>query len=290
MPQGVGADHRHRRGPARCDVGAVRGAVPARGGPPQRRAGGDPGPTDAGGAGRPVAAGRRRRRARCAMTSRPPSTASGWTSRSSAATTCRSCGSRRRTPSSCWAGRSPPRRSAVVAREVAALGVNIDFIRGVSDYPVTGLELRVSVPAGGVRPAADRAGPRWPPTRASTSRIEDYSLARRAKRLIVFDVDSTLIQGEVIEMLAARAGAPRTRSPRSPRPRCAVSWTSRSRCSSGWPPWRACRPTVLDEVADQLELTPGCADHAADVAAVGFSLRRGLRAASGRSSSRSPTS
>ena len=33
----------------------------------------------------------------------------------------------------------------VVAREVAALGVNIDFIRGVSDYPVTGLELRVSV-------------------------------------------------------------------------------------------------------------------------------------------------
>ncbi|PRC48576.1 phosphoserine phosphatase, partial [Mycobacterium sp. ITM-2017-0098] len=34
----------------------------------------------------------------------------------------------------------------VVAREAAALGVNIDFIRGVSDYPVTGLEMRVSVP------------------------------------------------------------------------------------------------------------------------------------------------
>ena len=37
--------------------------------------------------------------------------------------------------------------------------------------------------------------------------LEDYSLSRRAKRLIVFDVDSTLIQGEVIEMLADRAGA-----------------------------------------------------------------------------------
>jgi len=36
----------------------------------------------------------------------------------------------------------------VVARGMAALGVNIDFIRGVSDYPVTGLELRVSVPPG----------------------------------------------------------------------------------------------------------------------------------------------
>ena len=37
-----------------------------------------------------------------------------------------------------------------VARELAALDVNIDFIRGVSDYPVTGLELRVSVPRNGV--------------------------------------------------------------------------------------------------------------------------------------------
>ncbi len=36
----------------------------------------------------------------------------------------------------------------VVARKAAGLGVNIDTIRGVSDYPVTGLELRVSVPAG----------------------------------------------------------------------------------------------------------------------------------------------
>ena len=33
-----------------------------------------------------------------------------------------------------------------LARAVAALGANIDLIRGVSDYPVTGLELRVSVP------------------------------------------------------------------------------------------------------------------------------------------------
>ena len=55
-----------------------------------------------------------------------------------------------------------------VARAVAALGVNIDFIRGVSDYPVTGLELRVSVPPGSIancRPAS----PSWPPSRASTS-------------------------------------------------------------------------------------------------------------------------
>ena len=35
-----------------------------------------------------------------------------------------------------------------VARAAASLDVNIDFIRGLSDYPVTGLELRVSAPPG----------------------------------------------------------------------------------------------------------------------------------------------
>jgi len=36
--------------------------------------------------------------------------------------------------------------------------------------------------------------------------VERAGLTRRAKRLVVFDVDSTLIQGEVIEMLAAHVG------------------------------------------------------------------------------------
>ncbi len=93
-----------------------------------------------------------------------------------------------------------------VAREVAALGVNIDLIRGVSDYPVIGLELRVSVPPGAdgaLRTALNRVSSEEHVDVA----VEDYTLERRAKRLIVFDVDSTLVQGEVIEMLAAKAGA-----------------------------------------------------------------------------------
>ena len=94
----------------------------------------------------------------------------------------------------------------VVAREAAALGVNIDFIRGVSDYPVTGLELRVSVPAG-VYGQLQAVLARVAVAESVDIAVEDYSLSRRAKRLIVFDVDSTLIQGEVIEMLAAHAGA-----------------------------------------------------------------------------------
>ena len=93
-----------------------------------------------------------------------------------------------------------------VAREVAALGVNIDLIRGISDYPVTGLELRVSVPPG-VGGQLQAVLTRVAADAGVDVAFEDYSIARRAKRLIVFDVDSTLIQQEVIEMLAARAGA-----------------------------------------------------------------------------------
>ena len=95
-------------------------------------------------------------------------------------------------------------------RALAGLNINIDAIRRIADYPVTGLELLVSVPGNSTREAADTE------LRATLVRIaargevdlavERVGIARRAKRLVVFDVDSTLVQGEVIEMLAERAG------------------------------------------------------------------------------------
>jgi phosphoserine phosphatase len=143
----------------------------------------------------------------------------------------------------------------VVAREVAALGVNIDFIRGVSDYPVTGLELRVSIPPGAdgqlqavlARVAVDEG---------VDIALEDYSLSRRAKRLIVFDVDSTLIQGEVIEMLAARAGAAAavaevTEAAMRGELDFAESLHRRVATLAGLP------AEVLEDVGEQIELTPG---------------------------------
>lgn len=144
----------------------------------------------------------------------------------------------------------------VVAREAAALGVNIDFIRGVSDYPVTGLELRVSVPAGAVYEQLQAAMARVSVDERVDIALEDYSLSRRAKRLIVFDVDSTLIQGEVIEMLAARVGAEAavaevTEAAMRGELDFAESLHRRVETLAGLP------VSVLDEVADQLELTPG---------------------------------
>ncbi|MGB3485824.1 MAG: phosphoserine phosphatase SerB [Mycobacterium sp.] len=145
----------------------------------------------------------------------------------------------------------------VLAREAAKLGVNIDFIRGVSDYPVTGLELQVSVPSG--------AGGQLQSALAAVAveegidvALEAASLSRRAKRLIVFDVDSTLIQGEVIEMLAARAGAGAeakvariTEAAMRGELDFAESLRERVATLEGLP------ASVVDEVADRLELTPG---------------------------------
>ena len=144
----------------------------------------------------------------------------------------------------------------VVAREVAALGVNIDTIRGVSDYPVTGLEMRASVPAGGAYGQLQTALARVAVAEGVDIALEDYSLSRRAKRLIVFDVDSTLIQGEVIEMLAERAGALAavaevTEAAMRGELDFAESLHKRVATLAGLP------AEVLDEVADQIELTPG---------------------------------
>jgi len=142
-----------------------------------------------------------------------------------------------------------------LASEVAALGVNIDLIRGVSDYPVTGLELRVSVPPG-VGGQLQAVLTRVAADAGVDVALEDYSIARRAKRLIVFDVDSTLIQQEVIEMLAARAGAldavaAITDAAMRGELDFAESLHQRVGTLAGLP------AEVLDEVAEDIELTPG---------------------------------
>ncbi|MCV7228544.1 phosphoserine phosphatase SerB [Mycolicibacterium komossense] len=143
----------------------------------------------------------------------------------------------------------------VLAREAAALGVNFDTIRGVSDYPVTGLELRVSVPPG-MGAQLQTVLARVAAEEGVDLALEDYSLSRRAKRLIVFDVDSTLIQGEVIEMLAARAGAEAkvaqiTEAAMRGELDFADSLRERVATLAGLP------AEVLDDVAEQLELTAG---------------------------------
>ena len=91
---------------------------------------------------------------------------------------------------------------AVTAR-IAAHGANIDRIRRLSQYPVTTLEFDVSgadVPALRAELAAVAAAERVDVA------VAPAGLARLGARLVVMDVDSTFIQQEVIELLAAKCG------------------------------------------------------------------------------------
>jgi phosphoserine phosphatase len=100
---------------------------------------------------------------------------------------------------------SPLKASAMgaMAGRIADCGGNIDRIERMARYPVTAIDLHVS----GVDPdvlrsllAAEAA------VQSVDVAVQPANLLRRGMRLIVLDVDSTLIQGEVIEMLAAHAG------------------------------------------------------------------------------------
>ncbi|HUP15692.1 MAG TPA: phosphoserine phosphatase SerB [Acidimicrobiia bacterium] len=96
-----------------------------------------------------------------------------------------------------------PEAFGAVANAIASAGGNIDSIERLSRYPVISYELAVS---GG-----DQAAMRSSLLVTSAGHDVDVAvqaegLTRRSKRLIVLDVDSTLIQDEVIDLLADEAG------------------------------------------------------------------------------------
>ncbi|MFE3293263.1 phosphoserine phosphatase SerB [Rhodococcus sp. NPDC059234] len=145
-----------------------------------------------------------------------------------------------------------------IARELAKQGANIDSIRGIADYPLTGLELMVTAADTGAdaNGALRTALAEVAVEESVDIAVERAGLARRAKRLIVFDVDSTLVQGEVIEMLAARAGKEdEVRAVTESAMRGEIDFTEslhqRVAVLAGLD------ASVIDEVGRDLELTPG---------------------------------
>jgi phosphoserine phosphatase len=96
-----------------------------------------------------------------------------------------------------------PAAIAGIAGRIAASGANIDRISRLAHRPVTCIEFDIS--------GADPAGLRAALASESVDRGVDVAvqrggLHRRAMRLVVMDVDSTLVSGEAIDLLAARAG------------------------------------------------------------------------------------
>ncbi|HLK72972.1 MAG TPA: phosphoserine phosphatase SerB [Streptosporangiaceae bacterium] len=96
-----------------------------------------------------------------------------------------------------------PAAITAIAGQIAASGANIDRIGRLARHPVTCIELEVS----GGDPARLRADlAQVAVSQGIDVAVQRGGLHRRALRLIVMDVDSTLIRDEVIDLLAARAG------------------------------------------------------------------------------------
>jgi phosphoserine phosphatase len=149
----------------------------------------------------------------------------------------------------------PLRASAIAAvtGRIAACGGNIDRITRLSRYPIMSFELLVS----GGDPDTLRAELA---VEAATQHVDvavqRAGLYRRAKRLICMDVDSTLVAGEVIELLAEHAGCSRQVAAITEQAMTGeldFEQALRQRVAL----LEGLSARVIDEISDQLVLTPG---------------------------------
>ena len=146
-----------------------------------------------------------------------------------------------------------PAAIAAIAGRIAASGANIDRIGRLANRPVTCIEFEVS--------GADPVGLRAVLARDSVElgvdvAVQRAGLHRRAMRLVVMDVDSTLLQDEAIDVLAARAGcAPQVREVTAAAMRGEVDFAESLHLRVGL--LAGLDASVIDEVAGSLRLAPG---------------------------------
>ena len=142
---------------------------------------------------------------------------------------------------------------SALAATMAAADTNIVRIDRVADYPVTVLAFEVLSPdPDGLRPALAARGMDL----AVDVAVQPRGLARRGVHLVVMDVDSTLIQDEVIEVLARHAGCEDevraiTESAMRGELDFAESLEARVALLAGLP------GDVLDRARSEVRLTPG---------------------------------
>ena len=140
-----------------------------------------------------------------------------------------------------------------VANAIASNGGNIERIHRTASYPVTAIELTVSgAEQGKLRTDLAQVGRE----NSVDIAVSPGGLMRWAKKLVVMDVDSTLIQQEVIELLGAKAGKGAeiiaiTESAMRGELDFAESLRARVALLSGLP------ESVLTQVQSEITLTPG---------------------------------
>ncbi len=146
-----------------------------------------------------------------------------------------------------------PAAITAIAGQIAASGANIDRIGRLALHPVTCIEMEIS---GGDPVLLREDLARVAVAQGIDVAVQRGGLHRRALRLIVMDVDSTLIRDEVIDLLAARAGAAEdvarvTAATMRGELDFAASLRERVGLLAGL------EAGVLDEVRDELRLTAG---------------------------------
>ncbi|MFC6707182.1 phosphoserine phosphatase SerB [Flexivirga alba] len=157
---------------------------------------------------------------------------------------------------------------AAITSAIGDQSANIDRIRRLSRDPVTTLELDLS---GADVPQLRRALALLAAEHGVDIAVSPGGLARRGRRLLVMDVDSTLIQDEVIELLAAHAGRAAevaTVTERAMRGELDFeqSLHERVRCLAGLD------VSVFDDVRRAIRLTPGARTLVRTVRQLGFSV------------------
>jgi len=146
-----------------------------------------------------------------------------------------------------------PTAFTAVANAIASNGGNIERIHRTASYPVTAIELTVS----GVAIIKLRTELAIIANANSVDiAVSPGGLMRWAKKLVVMDVDSTLIQEEVIELLGKKAGkgseiAEITESAMRGELDFEASLRARVKLLAGLP------ESVLGEVQKEITLTPG---------------------------------
>ncbi|GAA4976642.1 phosphoserine phosphatase SerB [Kineococcus glutinatus] len=168
---------------------------------------------------------------------------------------------------------APLRAEAVAAITtlLAERGANVDRIRRLSRRPVTTLELDVSFDAPAETDPLRRALTATAGAHGVDVALSPAGLARRGSRLVVMDVDSTLIRQEVIELLAAHAGREAEVAEVTARAMrgeidFAQSLVQRVGCLAGLP------VQVLEEVRAAVQLTPGARTLCRTLRRLGFTL------------------
>lgn len=142
---------------------------------------------------------------------------------------------------------------AKMAQAVRDAGGNIERMSRIAAYPVTAIELIIQAPDNETlrKEAAAVAS-----ERGIDISVQPISLDRLGRHLVVLDVDSTLIQDEVIELLAQHTGTETEVAEITERAMRGeldfrASLYERAALLAG------AKETVLAEVRDQIRLTPG---------------------------------